>query len=87
MLCADIEGWDERIRWEGRDVQERGDICIHTANSICSTTENNATLQSNYIPIFVFPSKKKKFWWQTLTWALGCSNGRLAGGPLLVHRQ
>ena len=30
--------------WEG------GDICVHMADSWCSTAETNATLQSNYIP-------------------------------------
>ena len=34
-----------------------------------------------------FLSKKKNFQWQTLTWALDYSNGRLAGSPLLVRRQ
>ena len=30
MLCDDLEGWDE----SGQEVQEGGDICIHTADSL-----------------------------------------------------
>ena len=29
-------------------VQKGGDVCIHIADSGCSTAEINATLQSNY---------------------------------------
>ena len=32
MLCDDLEG---------REVPEGGDICIHTADSHCCTTETN----------------------------------------------
>ena len=35
-----------------RKVQERGDICIHVADSLHCTAEINTTLQSNYTPIF-----------------------------------
>ena len=41
----------------GREVQERGDICMHTADSLHCTAETNTTLQSNYTPI----KKKRKF--------------------------
>ena len=34
-----------RPRWVGgREVQEGGDICIHTADSLCRTVEINTTL-------------------------------------------
>ena len=35
----------------GREVQERGDIWKHTADSLHCTAENNTALESNYIPI------------------------------------
>ena len=46
MLCDALEGWGgER---GGGDIQERGDICIHIADSGCCTAGTNTTLQSNY---------------------------------------
>ena len=30
MLCNDLEGWDVG----GREAQERGDICVHIADSL-----------------------------------------------------
>ena len=35
----------------GKEIQERGDICIHIADSFCCTVETNTILQSNYTPI------------------------------------
>ena len=32
MLCGDLDG---------KKIQERGDICIHMANSLCCMVENN----------------------------------------------
>ena len=40
-------GWS----WGGREAQERGNICVHAANSCCCTAETNTTLRSNYTPI------------------------------------
>ena len=41
-LCDNLEGWDgER---DGREVQERGDICIPVADSCGGLTENNKIL-------------------------------------------
>ena len=34
MLCDDLNGWGGV-----GEFQERGDICIHMAGSLCSTTE------------------------------------------------
>ena len=48
MLCGDLDGWEGG---RGREVQEGGDICIHTADSLCYTAETNTTLLSNYTPI------------------------------------
>ena len=42
MPCDDPEGWD--VGMGGKEVQERGDICIHTADSRCCTAETNAVL-------------------------------------------
>ena len=39
MLCGDLDGWDGMEC--GREVQDRGDICLHLADSTCCTTENN----------------------------------------------
>ena len=41
MLCDDLEGWD---REGGREMQEGGDICIRTADSLCYTAETNTSL-------------------------------------------
>ena len=38
----------------------KGDIGIHTADSLCYTAETNTTLQSNYIPIKKRSSGSKK---------------------------
>ena len=38
VLCDDPEGWNGEV---GSEVQERGDICIHMADSRCCTTETN----------------------------------------------
>ena len=39
----------------GREAQDRGDICILTANSHGCTAETSTTLDNNYPPV------KKKF--------------------------
>ena len=41
MLSDDLEGWDGG---EGREAQEREDICIHMADSHCCIAETNTTL-------------------------------------------
>ena len=35
----------------GKGIQTKGDMCIRTADSLCSAAEINTTLQSNYTPI------------------------------------
>ena len=35
----------------GREAQDRGDICVHIADSLCHSEESNTTLCSNYTPI------------------------------------
>ena len=40
-LCDDLGGWDGG---SGREVQEGGDIGIHTADSLHCTAETNITL-------------------------------------------
>ena len=41
VLCDDLEGWDG----EGeREAHEGGNIGVHTADSLCCTTETNTTL-------------------------------------------
>ena len=41
-----ITKWQELERWDGgqREVQDGGDICLHTADALCCTAENNTTL-------------------------------------------
>ena len=51
MLCGDLDGWDGG----GREAQ-RGDVCIHIADSLHCTTKTHTTLKGNYIPI----KKKEK---------------------------
>ena len=42
VLCDDLEGCDGvKVR---REVQERGDTCIHIADSLHHTMETNTTL-------------------------------------------
>ena len=54
MLCGDLNG---------KEIPERGNICIPIADSLCCTVETNTTLYSNYNPIKIFfkrqPKKKK----------------------------
>ena len=42
MPCGDLDGW----KGEGneREDQEGGDICIHIADSLCSTAATNTVL-------------------------------------------
>ena len=49
--------------WVGRgsEVQEEGDTCTQTADSLPCPAETNTTLQSNYIPFKKFILKKKQF--------------------------
>ena len=42
VLCDDLEGWDEDE--SGREAQEGGDICIHTADSLCCAAETSTRL-------------------------------------------
>ena len=35
----------------GREIKERGDICIHIGDSLHCIPERSTTLQSNYTPI------------------------------------
>ena len=46
MLCDDLNG---------KEIQNRGDICIHIADSLCCTAEHTTQL-NDYIP----PKIKKK---------------------------
>ena len=39
MLYDDLDGG--MVGWDGREVQEGGDICIHRADSLCCTVETN----------------------------------------------
>ena len=44
ILCGDLEDWDGRGWVGGGDTQERGDICIHIADSLQCTAETNTVL-------------------------------------------
>ena len=48
VLCGDLNG---------KEIQKRGGICVHIADSLCCTVETNRTLYSNYTPIKI----KKKY--------------------------
>ena len=39
------------MRVGGEGGSKGGDVCIHRADSLCSTAEANTPLQSNYTPI------------------------------------
>ena len=41
-----ITKWQGLERWDGgqREVQDEGDICLHTADALCCTAENITTL-------------------------------------------
>ena len=41
-LCNNLEGWDEKE--DGKEVQERGDICIPMADSCWCLAETNTIL-------------------------------------------
>ena len=49
MRYDDLEGWGGGDG--GKEVQEGGNICIHTDKSLHFTTETNTALQNNYTPI------------------------------------
>ena len=49
MLCGDLNG---------KETQQRGDMCVHVADSLRRTVETNTTLYSNYTP-----TKEKKTEW------------------------
>ena len=49
MLCDNLEGWAGL--GGGREVQDRGDICVFRVDSHCYMEETNTILQSNYPPI------------------------------------
>ena len=44
MLSEDLRTWRGGLGAGGREAQEGGDACIHTADSHCHTTEMNRTL-------------------------------------------
>jgi len=49
VLCDNLEGWDGV--GSGREVEEKGNICIAMADSCLCMAETNTTLESNYTPI------------------------------------
>ena len=54
MLCDDLEvgmvGWGG-----GREALERGDICIHIADSLCSTAELIQHFKAIIVLLFSHP--------------------------------
>ena len=38
----------------GKEIQKRGDICRHVADSLCCTAETNITLEINYTPMLCY---------------------------------
>ena len=49
VLCGDLD-WKE--------IQGRGDIPIHVADSLCYTVETNTVLKGNYTPIKIIEKQK-----------------------------
>ena len=43
LLCDDLEGWNGGDSG-GREAQEGVDVCMHIADSLCSTIETNTAL-------------------------------------------
>ena len=54
VLCGDLNG---------KEIQKRGGICVHIADSLCCTVETNRTLYSNYTPIKI----KKNIYWSIVS--------------------
>ena len=50
-------GWGGR--WDGREVQKGGDVCIPMADSCWGLTENNKILESKYPSIKKIKKKNK----------------------------
>ena len=46
MFCADLDGW--KGGWGGWEIQEEGDICTHTADSLCCMAEANTNCKQLY---------------------------------------
>ena len=42
VVCANLDGWNGE--WNGKEVQEGRDICVHIADSLCCRAETNTTL-------------------------------------------
>ena len=51
VLCGDQNG---------KEIQGKGDICIHVADSLCCTAETNTTLQSTYTLSTKIKNKTKR---------------------------
>ena len=52
VLCGDLNG---------KEIQKRGDICSHLADSLCSTAETTTALCRNCTPIKL--GEKKEWLW------------------------
>ena len=44
MLCDDLNG---------KEIQNRGNVCVDRSDLFCSTPETNTTLESNYFVVVV----------------------------------
>ena len=51
VLCGDLNG---------KEIQNRGDVCICVADPLYYTGEINTTLYSSYTPIKIFKNEKTK---------------------------
>ena len=54
MLCDDLEGWVEECG--GREVQEGGEVCIHTADSPCFVQQK----LTQHCKVIILQFKKKR---------------------------
>ena len=71
--CHTAQGTQFGALWQprgvgrgGRDVQERQDMCIPTADSCWCMKENNTTLYGNYPPIKKTKCRQNRPWWGRL---------------------
>ena len=56
-LFAITRLWSMKGDLNGKEIQKRGDVCIHTADCLCCTVDTNTTLWSNSTPIIFYLRK------------------------------
>ena len=54
VVCANLDGWNGE--WNGKEVQEGRDICVHIADSLCCRAETNTT----FCKMITLPTSEKE---------------------------